>query len=181
MAASLAFRQGTVAATLFHKFFVPVRAAAATTPSLQRFFNSSSSSYRNDDFVYDVYGQSSKRRLEQILEDMAEHTCSPVRDGSRPEWDAKEVKDTLILRYDMPGLDRENVKISVDENTLAIRAEKGHEEDEVSRKYSSQVDLPNTVYKLNEIKAEMKKGVLKIRVPLVKFEESEHVRHIDVE
>nr|GEX91661.1 hypothetical protein [Tanacetum cinerariifolium]GEX91667.1 hypothetical protein [Tanacetum cinerariifolium] len=70
----------------------------------------------------DVYGQSSKRRLEQILEDMAKHTCSPVRDGSMPERDAKEVKDTLILRYDMPGLDRENVKISVDENTLAIRA-----------------------------------------------------------
>nr|GEW04487.1 hypothetical protein [Tanacetum cinerariifolium] len=112
---------------------------------------------------------------------MVKHMCSPVRDGSRPERDAKEVKDTLILRYDMPGLDRENVKISVDENTLAIRAKKGHEEDKVSCKYSSQVDFPNTVYKLNEIKAEMKKGVLKFRVLLVKFEESKHVRHIDVE
>ena len=52
MAASLAFRQGTAAATLF-KFFVPVRAAAAITPSAQRFFSSSSvSRYRDDDFVY---------------------------------------------------------------------------------------------------------------------------------
>ncbi|GJZ00844.1 hypothetical protein Tco_0518273 [Tanacetum coccineum] len=29
---------------------------------------------------------------------MAGHTCSPVKDGSRLEWDAKEVKDTLIRR-----------------------------------------------------------------------------------
>ncbi|GKC56737.1 hypothetical protein Tco_1084335 [Tanacetum coccineum] len=31
---------------------------------------------------------------------MAGHTCSPVKDGSRLEWDAKEVKDTLIRRCD---------------------------------------------------------------------------------
>ncbi|KAL3000269.1 hypothetical protein AAZX31_09G204000 [Glycine max] len=39
------------------------------------------------------------------------------------EWDAKETKDVLLLRVNMPGLGKEHVKISVEQNTLAVKGE----------------------------------------------------------
>lgn len=107
--------------------------------------------------------------------------------GTRRGWDVKEDNEALYLRIDMPGLDKENVKITVEQNTLVIRGEgegegeKESEDEEYGRRYSSRIDLPPNVYKLDEIHAEMKRGVLKIRVPKVKEEERKDVYQVQVE
>lgn len=41
--------------------------------------------------------------------------------------------------------------------------------------------MPENVYKTDEIKAEMKNGVLKLVVPKLKEEERSNVRHIHVD
>ncbi|PKI39817.1 hypothetical protein CRG98_039862 [Punica granatum] len=106
-----------------------------------------------------------------------------VGGGSRRSWDVKEDNDALFLRMDMPGLGKEDVKISVEQNTLIIKGqgEKETEDEESRRRYSSRLDLPPNLYKLGEIKAEMKNGVLKVVVPKVKEEERKDVYQVKIE
>ena len=48
---------------------------------------------------------------------------SRVRSGR----DAKETEDSLLLRLDMPGLGKEDVKNSVEQNTLTIKGGRSHD------------------------------------------------------
>lgn len=85
----------------------------------------------------------------------------------------------------MPGLGKEDVKLSVEQSTLVIRAEAekeaGDEEENVPM-YSSRIELPERLYKMDQIKAEMNNGVLKIMVPKVKEEEERaDVFHVKIE
>ncbi|KAM7494083.1 hypothetical protein LguiB_028692 [Lonicera macranthoides] len=144
-------------------------------------------------FFGDVFDPlSPTRSLSQVLNLMDQFMDSPfaaasrgmgAAAGSRRGWDVKEDSEALHIRVDMPGLDKENVKISVEQNTLIIKGEgeKESEEEEYGRRYSSRLDLPMELYKLNEIKAEMKNGVLKVRVPKVKEEERKDVFQVKVD
>lgn len=75
------------------------------------------------------------------------------------------------------------MKLALEQNTLVIKGEgkteEGDEED--GRKFSSRIGLPEIVYKTDEIKAEMKNGVLKVVVPKLKEDERYNVRHIQVD
>ncbi|KZV51902.1 heat shock 22 kDa protein, mitochondrial [Dorcoceras hygrometricum] len=83
----------------------------------------------------------------------------------------------------MPGLSKEEVKVSVEQSTLIIKGEakKESEDEETVQRYSSRIDLPEKLYKTNEIKAEMKNGVLKIFLPKIKEEERNDVISVNVE
>lgn len=108
--------------------------------------------------------------------------------GARRGWDIKEKDDALYLRIDMPGLSREDVKLALENDTLVIRGEGkdvedgGEEGGETgnSRRFTSRIGLPEKVYKTDEIKAEMKNGVLRVVVPKMKEEERNDVRQIEV-
>ncbi|XP_077240256.1 small heat shock protein, chloroplastic-like [Tasmannia lanceolata] len=104
--------------------------------------------------------------------------------GSCPRrcFDVKEDENALYLRIDMPGFGKEDVKVLVEQNTLIIKGEsKDSEDDDTPRRYSSRIDLPPKLYKLDEIKAEMKNGVLKIVIPKVKEEERKDVKQVNVD
>lgn len=145
------------------------------------------------DEIVDVFDPfSTTRSLSQVLNLMDQFMEDPflaasrgVGAGSRRgSWDVKEDNDTLYIRLDMPGLGKEDVKVSVEESTLIIKGEgeKLSEEDEESkRKYTSRLDLPPKLYKLDSIKAEMKNGVLKVVVPKVKEEEKKDVFQVNIE
>ena len=130
------------------------------------------------------------RSLSQVLNLMDQFMENPflaasqgMGAGTRRGWDVKEDNHALYLRMDMPGIPKENVKVAVEQNTLVIRGEgeKESEDDEVGRKYSSRIDLPPNLYKIDNIKAEMKNGVLKVIVPKVKEEERKDVFQVNVE
>ena len=132
------------------------------------------------------------RSLSQVLNLMDQLVDSPVaaasrgmgRSGSlRRPWDAKEDADALYLRMDMPGLGKDHVKVSLEQNTLVIRGEgeaEGGNNDAVPR-YSSRIDLPPETYLLDKVKAEMKNGVLKVVVPKMKEAERKEVVQIQIE
>ena len=102
--------------------------------------------------------------------------------GTRRGWDVKETDDALLLRMDMPGLDKEDVKVSVEQNTLTVKGEgKDSEDEDGGRRFSTRLDLPPTIYELDSIKAEMKNGVLKLVVPKVKEEEKKNVFEVKVD
>lgn len=153
------------------------------------------SAYRRGEFVPSSFSDmfdpfSTTRSLSQVLNMMDKFMDSPftaasrgMGAGLRRGWDARETEDGLYLRMDMPGLGKENVKVAVEQNTLVIKGETEEEsgEDDGGRRYSSRIDLPDKLYKTDQIKAEMKNGVLKVMVPKVKEEERSDVFQVNVE
>jgi len=152
------------------------------------------SAYRRGEFAPSSFSDmfdpfSTTRSLSQILNMMDKFMDSPFTAASRGMgaglsrgWDARETEDGLYLRMDMPGLGKENVKVAVEQNTLVIKGETEESgEDDGGRRYSSRIDLPDKLYKTDQIKAEMKNGVLKVMVPKVKEEERSDVFHVNVE
>ncbi|KAI5328487.1 PREDICTED: small [Prunus dulcis] len=196
------------APTLFSKLSSPIR-SASVSPLVYRSFNSNAqvTSYDQDDrrvpvdrsttdrspfrrrdlgptFFSDVFDPfSPTRSLSQVLNMMDQFTENPFFAGSRRGWDVKENEEALFLRMDMPGLDKEDVKISVEQNTLVVKGEDKDSEDEEGggRRFSSRLDLPPNLYKLDSIRAEMKNGVLKLAIPKVKEDERKDVFEVKVE
>lgn len=120
--------------------------------------------------------------MDQLMENPFVAASQGLGAGSMRGWDVKENKDALHIKMDMPGVPKENVKVLVEENTLIIKGEVEKEsEDEEPRRFTSRLDLPPNLYKLDSIKAEMKNGVLKVVVPKVKEEERKDVYQVPVE
>ena len=102
----------------------------------------------------------------------------------------KEGEGEYKMRFDMPGMTNEDVKVWVEEKMLVVEAEKlpkkksGGEEDEGEwsaksyGRYSSRIALPENV-QFEKIKAEVKDGVLHITIP--KASSSSRVLNINVE
>ncbi|CAA2996534.1 Hypothetical predicted protein [Olea europaea subsp. europaea] len=94
----------------------------------------------------------------------------------RTPWEIKEGEGKYKMRFDMPGMTKEDVKVWVEEKMLVVKAEKepkktgedGEEDEEWSAKsygrYSCRIALPENV-EFEKIKAEVKDGVLYIIIP----------------
>ncbi len=87
-----------------------------------------------------------------------------------PPVDTSETPDGLVLRYDMPGVRKENVDIMVDKGTLTVTGKVEPEESGTPAyretrigDYRREFTLPNDV-DASHISAEMKAGVLTVRI-----------------
>ena len=104
-----------------------------------------------------------------------------------PAIDLIDGKDKVTVNVEVPGMNRDDVDISLKEDLLTIRGEKKEEKEEkeenryyVERTYGSflrTVTLPSRV-KADEVKATYKDGVLKIELPKA---EEDKVREVKVE
>ncbi|CAH8391222.1 unnamed protein product [Eruca vesicaria subsp. sativa] len=103
----------------------------------------------------------------------------------------KEQDDCYKLRYEVPGLTKDDVKITVDNGILMIKGEHKAEEEEGSPEedeywssrmygyYNTSLSLPDDA-KVEEIKAELKNGVLDLVIPRMEKPKKD-VREISVE
>jgi len=94
-----------------------------------------------------------------------------------PQIDVQQRNDSIVVRADLPGLRREDVQIEVDDDALVIFGQRREERDEdaegqgyrvVERSYGNfyrTIPLPQGT-KPDDIKAEMRDGVLKVTLPL---------------
>jgi HSP20 family protein len=93
-----------------------------------------------------------------------------------PSIDVSETDKEIEITAELPGLERKDVEISLDDNVLAIRGEKKFEEeqkDEKNKNYRMSersygmfyrtMELPNGIDPAS-VQATMSKGVLKITV-----------------
>ncbi|MFN7973230.1 MAG: Hsp20/alpha crystallin family protein [Acidobacteriota bacterium] len=113
------------------------------------------------------------------LNRMFDRAFSPSADDSlRAAWvpavDIRETPEEILLSADVPGLGKEDINITVENNTLTLSGERRFEKDvkeesfhRVERSYgafSRSFALPGSV-QLEKIAANFKDGVLTIRVP----------------
>ncbi|XWS56853.1 hypothetical protein CRYUN_Cryun09bG0121000 [Craigia yunnanensis] len=146
-----------------------------------------SSVFRCDDgFLSDVLDHFfPMRSINQVLNMMNQFMENPFLFVSRGmggelllSWDAKETQDALNLRIDIPEFVKEDVKVFVEQNTLTINGEgvKESEDEDTARRYTNKIDLSEKFYKTDQIKAEMKNGVLKVATPKIKEERNDGIQ-----
>ncbi|XP_022872205.1 heat shock 22 kDa protein, mitochondrial-like [Olea europaea var. sylvestris] len=168
-------------------------------PLSSRLFNTAAHEYDSDDcnpavgprsfhrlcspFSVEAVDPLSSRSISQILNTIDLFKYSPLASGIPQNCDMRETGDGLSLRMDMPGLGKKDIKVSVEQNTLIIKGEgeKEFEDDKSGRTHTIRIVLPKNLYKTNDIKAEMKNGVLKVLIPKIKEEERNDVFHVQVE
>lgn len=98
----------------------------------------------------------------------------PLMQGGTFPVDIKETPEAVLIKAELPGMNKEDIKISFTDNLLTILGERKKEEKEegvnflrVERSYGSfsrsfSVDVP---VKQGEIKARYQDGVLEITLP----------------
>ncbi|GAB2274162.1 Small heat shock protein, chloroplastic [Dionaea muscipula] len=208
MASSLALRRLAGGSSLLNSLCRRQARSLAVAPSATRSYNTNTQMSRveDDDYVDDdrrsdrsvtrrrefpdffsVFDPFSPTRsvnqLMNVMDQLMENPFSALsRAGGRRGWDVKEDEAALQLKMDMPGLGKEDVKISVEENTLIIKGEGEKETDDAEsrRRYSTRIDLTPNLYKVDGIKAEMKNGVLKVMIPKVKEEDRKDVFQVNI-
>ena len=106
---------------------------------------------------------------------------APTRWGSdegygawAPPVDIFEKGDTLVIRAEMPGVDRNDIDVRIENGVLMLKGERKHEEDvqeknayRMERIYGSfarSFSLPTTV-DASKISALLKDGVLELMLP----------------
>uniref|UniRef100_A0A0D9VRU8 SHSP domain-containing protein n=1 Tax=Leersia perrieri TaxID=77586 RepID=A0A0D9VRU8_9ORYZ len=100
----------------------------------------------------------------------------------RLPWDVMEDDKEVKMRFDMPGLTREEVKVMVEDDALVIRGEHKKEECEGAAEggdgwwkersvssYDMRLALPDECDK-SKVRAELKNGVLLVTVPKTEVE-----------
>ncbi|BDZ71396.1 Hsp20/alpha crystallin family protein [Methanobacterium petrolearium] len=99
--------------------------------------------------------------------------------------DVIENDDNIVVKTDLPGVNREDIKIDLTEDSLEIRAEHSEETDQEGvtyhkkeRRYASAARtliLPAKV-KLNDVTAKFDNGVLTIIMPKLEKKETFEVK-----
>ena len=97
---------------------------------------------------------------------------------SHSEWspsvDISETKDEIVVKAEVPGMNKDDIKITLQDNVLTLKGERKQEKEEkdtnfyrMERYYGSfarSFSLP-TVVQADKIKASYKDGILNITLP----------------
>lgn len=125
------------------------------------------------------------KRLRDLFEDFFDFELMPesrrlsrrrLMEGEvwSPLVDIIDKKDHILVKAELPGIDKKDIKISISENSLTISGER-KEEKEVKKEdyyccerafgaYSRTIELPVEVDK-NKTKATFKNGILEVTLP----------------
>lgn len=114
------------------------------------------------------------READRLLSDIFNRNVVRFAEEWMPVVDVTETKDEVIVRAEVPGMTKEDISVTLQENVLTLRGEKKQEKTEkeaafhrMERSYGSFVrsfTLP-TLVQADKAKADYKDGVLTITLP----------------
>jgi len=91
-----------------------------------------------------------------------------------PAVDVFEEKDEIVVKAEIPGMDKDNIEVNLTDHMLTIKGEKKKEEEVKKENYYRAersfgafvrtVELPKEVH-ADKVKATFKNGVLEVRLP----------------
>ena len=109
-------------------------------------------------------------------ENFGRSSAQPSMSKWYPAVDVLESKESYLIRAELPGMKREDIKVEVKDGTLDLSGERKSEKpaegveyrhaERVAAKFWRSFSLPETV-KQEGIEATYKDGILEIRVPKV--------------
>ncbi len=105
------------------------------------------------------------------------NTSSQRSNVWRPAMDVQDLKKSFELTFSLPGFEKDNITISVKNNTLTLKAEKVEVKEDEGVKYLAReiargsyernIELPENV-NTDKISAEYKSGILSLSIPKTK-------------
>ena len=117
-----------------------------------------------------------RREFDRLMEELVP---MPREAGERPfapVVDVYETDNEVVVKAELPGVKKENIEVSIKDNSLCIRGEKKEDREEKTETYhrvertygrfERVIGLPTDV-KVESARAEFKDGVLEIRIPKV--------------
>jgi HSP20 family protein len=123
------------------------------------------------------------------LERSLDHLGSLASDAWVPQVEVMERDNQLVVRADLPGMSKEDIKVDLEDDSLVIRGERKSEREEdeegyyrSERSYGSfyrRIPLPSGV-NTEEADADFRNGVLEITMPAPKRAEGKRNRQIEV-
>ena len=121
-----------------------------------------------------------------LLEEVEEMARSAFETSLVPKLDMYEEDKELVIKAELPGIQKEDINISLEGDTLRIEAEKKQEETTEETRYysyeryyghySRSVPLPTPV-EAEKVSATFENGLLEIKLPRA---EETKPRHIEV-
>jgi HSP20 family protein len=130
-------------------------------------------------------------QMDRLLNEMFSKDFFPgaLAKGTYPKMNVYDEEGNLCIDAYVPELPKEKINIEVKDNILTIKGDSNQDKElnqdqyycrEVSkRSFSRSIRLPeNTLAEL--IKADLKDGMLKVRIPYKEVETNDNVRKIDI-
>ncbi|MDO8444510.1 MAG: Hsp20/alpha crystallin family protein [Deltaproteobacteria bacterium] len=126
-----------------------------------------------------------RERMDRMFEDSLSRFRIPEEATMPTFWspsvDIYETDENIVLKAELPGVDKKEVSVEVKDNTLILKGERKREKEvkeenyhRVERSFGTfmrSFSLPVTV-KQDQVKAKFKDGVLEVTLP--KAEEAKH-------
>jgi HSP20 family protein len=128
-----------------------------------------------------------QKSIEDLFDDFFERKSKSFlqNTGIVPNVDISETKDEYIITSELPGVKKEDIKVTIDNNILTIKGEKKHEKEEKGKNYlrrertygsfSRSFTLTPNV-DVNKIKSTFKDGVLEIKLPKTESSKSKEIQ-----
>jgi HSP20 family protein len=114
-----------------------------------------------------------QKRMSDLMEDV-ERKEEEKEGVVKPLADVLETEEAIIVTMDMPGVDKQDVDITILDDELSVVAKRKraaevaekdyHKRERTSKKFERKVLLPASV-KMDEAKASLAEGVLEVTLP----------------
>ena len=143
---------------------------------------------------YNPYGQMREFRrgfnlLNTMLDEIQNENVSTFKDDFSPTVNTREGEFAYHVEVDLPGIDKEDVDIKIEDNTLIVSGERKVKnevkEDDYYKvessfgTFSRSFSLPNEI-DLENIHAESENGVLEVIIPKLKTVQVDKVKKIEI-
>jgi HSP20 family protein len=116
--------------------------------------------------------QRMQKRMSDLMEDV--ETTGMQGEIMMPLADVRETDDAVVVTMDLPGVDKQDVDITITDDELRVVAERKtetevtekdyHKQERTYKKFERMVKLPVAV-KIEEAKAKLTEGVLEVTLP----------------
>ena len=136
-----------------------------------------------------------ERDMDRIMEDFFGRRMRPwwperwsrreVMELEAPAVDLFEDKNEIVIKAELPGMEKENVEVKLTDHMLTIKGEKKKEEEvkeenyyRSERSYGSFIrtlELPADVH-ADKVKASFKNGILEVRLPKTEEAKTKEVK-----
>ncbi|KAF2956841.1 Hsp20/alpha crystallin family protein [Marinitoga sp. 38H-ov] len=115
-----------------------------------------------------------KREIERLFDDFGSLDIFETSKIAMPSIDIYETEKDIVIEADVPGYDKKDINLRLDDDILTISAEKRDDKEEKGRnyikreryfgKFERSIKLPDYI-DFDKIKAKFNAGVLKIEIP----------------